>query len=546
MADTSDLWSTHLFSQSQQEAHSQLVGERLKRQLALETTGLLRPFYDAVVEEVGVTGSDLFMREGSDVTVLFRFGKAPIFKTQMAAFLEKAQKSQPDAHRSSGECLGVPYEHVSSPDRTVYVFSAYPEENLHVRTNSLAALERVLAAIRGKDGQGQSVTRLGDTSEFAYIRTLMPRGAAEEDGFIYLSDPFIRRMVGPQVKLTARRRTLCYNHLRMIGHASLLYRTEHGRVPSTLQELDTAGCSPGEFGKGKLTCPDGGQYSLSSDGSVGVCSHHGRPQYLTPCCEIPLQRVTGQEATEYRQFLEQYNQYWRTFFDPIAIRIQVAPKRYRIETIVLPLIDNSIYTNLARSLGGDPEPLDSLPVPKRNIFSLAVRVNKAELVRQSGLQSVLEIEEPAVAPTAQREAEDVGQKFRQLALGWHNFHDVYQAFPSSARPEPSDRTVGLSWRVRILPFMEQLALYEKFHLNEPWDSEHNRKLIAEMPAIYRPANDKLAAEGKTRFVTPRGEKMISPQTPPKDQLPAHHGRHEQYLDAGRNGRRTRRGVDQTG
>jgi len=54
---------------------------------------------------------------------------------------------------------------------------------------------------------------------------------------IYLSDPFIRCMVGPQLKLTERRRVLVYNHLRMIGHAAMLFRTEHGRAPKSLEEL---------------------------------------------------------------------------------------------------------------------------------------------------------------------------------------------------------------------------------------------------------------------------------------------------------------------
>ena len=43
----------------------------------------------------------------------------------------------------------------------------------------------------------------------------------------------------------------------------------------------------------------------------------------------------------------------------------------------------------------------------------------------------------------------------------------------------------LSWRVLILPYLEQEALYKEFHLDEPWDSPHNRTLIARMPAVYR-------------------------------------------------------------
>ena len=45
------------------------------------------------------------------------------------------------------------------------------------------------------------------------------------------------------------------------------------------------------------------------------------------------------------------------------------------------MIDNSIYTTLATALGGEPEPLDALPVPPQNIFSVAVRLNKEELLK---------------------------------------------------------------------------------------------------------------------------------------------------------------------
>ena len=171
------------------------------------------------------------------MTLLFRFRQPDVFKFQMDRFLTKAEQSILDAHRSEGEYLGVRYVHVSSPERAVHVFSAYPAPDLHVRSNSRVALQRVIEAIRGSDAMGQKVTRLGDTDEFAYIRTLLPRGAAEEDGLVYLSDPFIRRLVGPQLKLTERRRMLCYNHLRMIGHAALLYRTQTGKAAATLQEL---------------------------------------------------------------------------------------------------------------------------------------------------------------------------------------------------------------------------------------------------------------------------------------------------------------------
>lgn len=374
--DAGDLWGTHLFNQAYREARTQQVGERLKRQLALETEPALRPFYDLVVREVAVTGSDPFAREGSDVTILFQVKQPEIFKARMESFLANAEKAHPDAKRSAGQILGVDYVQLETPDRSVSVFAADPAPDLHVRSNSKVALARVIEAIKGRTADGQTVRRLGDAAEFAYIRTLLPLGAKEEDGLVYMSDPFIRRLVGPQLKLTERRRMLCYNHLRMIGHAALLYRTERGAWPTSLEDLVETNTSPGLFNQGELSCPDGGKYSLSEDGTTGVCSRHGRAEFMTPNIEIPVKEVTGTEADEYKAFLDEYNRYWRTYFDPIALRVKMTPQQYRLETIVLPLIDNSIYTSLAGVLGGKPEALDPLPVPKRNILSIAARLNK--------------------------------------------------------------------------------------------------------------------------------------------------------------------------
>ena len=108
-------------------------------------------------------------------------------------------------------------EYVGTPDRAIYVWSAYPKPDLHVRSNSKAALQRVLRAI----ADDREIARLGESAEYQYIRTLMVRGDEREDVFVYFSDPFIRRLVGPELKLTERRRRIAYNHLRMIGHGAM-------------------------------------------------------------------------------------------------------------------------------------------------------------------------------------------------------------------------------------------------------------------------------------------------------------------------------------
>ena len=497
-----DLWGAHLFSQATRSARTHRTTARLKTQLAVQTDPLTRPFYDMVVDEMAVTGSDLYFRIGSDVTLLFRIKQPEVFRMRMDGFLTAAEESRSDATRTTGKVLDVEYVHVGTPDRELSVFSAYPRPDLHVRSNSRAALERVLETIAGRAQNGPKNTPpLGESTEFKYIRTLMPLGAEEEHGFIYLSDPFIRRVVGPELKLTNARRLLCYNHLRMIGHAAMLYRTQVGRPAASLDELAQRNCAPGLFGEGNLQCPCGGEYQLSDDGTTGVCSHHGHARYLVPCREIPLTRVTKEEAARYKQFLDRYNSYWRTFFDPIAIRVQLTPKQYRAETIILPLIDNSIYSSMAMALGGEPEPLDDLPVPDRNIFSMAFKLDKPRLLAASGLKPP----EPEIkrknGPEENLRLSTVNLKM--IALAMHNYHDTRKSFPAVANFGRSNRAL-LSWRVHLLPFLEQGPLYQEFHLDEPWNSPHNKKLIGRMPDIYKSPGLEAAEAGKTTYVVPVG------------------------------------------
>lgn len=95
---------------------------------------------------------------------------------------------------------------------------------------------------------------------------------------------------------------------------------------------------------------------------------------------------------------------------------------------------------------------------------------------------------------------------KQLMLAMHNYHDVYGHFPMASSIK-KDGTRLLSWRVYVLPFIEQQALYQQFHLNEPWDSEHNKQLIAKMPKLFAaPTLSPAAVEkGMTTYVVPVGK-----------------------------------------
>ena len=72
---------------------------------------------------------------------------------------------------------------------------------------------------------------------------------------------------------------------------------------------------------------------------------------------------------------------------------------------------------------------------------------------------------------------------KQIALAMHNYESVYQTFTPAAIADKAGKPL-LSWRVAILPFLEQGALHQKFKLDEPWDSEHNLPLSKVAPKVY--------------------------------------------------------------
>ncbi|MGH7173828.1 MAG: DUF1559 domain-containing protein [Gemmataceae bacterium] len=74
---------------------------------------------------------------------------------------------------------------------------------------------------------------------------------------------------------------------------------------------------------------------------------------------------------------------------------------------------------------------------------------------------------------------------KKLALAMHNYNDTYNRLPLAATVGKNGKAL-LSWRVELLPFIEQQALYNQFKRDEPWNSPHNLKLLSKMPAVYAP------------------------------------------------------------
>jgi len=73
---------------------------------------------------------------------------------------------------------------------------------------------------------------------------------------------------------------------------------------------------------------------------------------------------------------------------------------------------------------------------------------------------------------------------KQIGLAFHNYNSANDKFPAAAILGPDGKPPH-SWRVAILPYIEQNDLYQQYKFDEPWDSPSNRKLLDKMPVIYR-------------------------------------------------------------
>jgi hypothetical protein len=72
---------------------------------------------------------------------------------------------------------------------------------------------------------------------------------------------------------------------------------------------------------------------------------------------------------------------------------------------------------------------------------------------------------------------------KQIVLAMYNFHDANKMLPPQAICDPNGKPL-LSWRVAVLPYLEENTLYQQFKLDEAWDSPHNIKLLENMPKVY--------------------------------------------------------------
>jgi RNA polymerase sigma factor (sigma-70 family) len=132
-----------------------------------------------------------------------------------------------------------------------------------------------------------------------------------------------------------------------------------------------------------------------------------------------------------------------------------------------------------------------------------IRTLEAELAAVQGKADGAAQPTPPTKPTAGLKQQSgiirSQNNLKQIGLAFHNYADTYGGkFPAAAICDRQGKPL-LSWRVALLPWLEQDALYRAFHLDEPWDSEHNKKLLEQMPKIFELPGVAMKQRGTTAY-----------------------------------------------
>jgi hypothetical protein len=314
---------------------------RYLAELGVETGELSRVLGPEVVADFALTGSDPYVHEGTDVTLIFRLKSPLLFQAALLKALATHGAAHGGTQSTSFGYEGVTVELSRSADGRVRQHRAVVGE-LSLVSNSGAAIKRVISAIVGK------TPRLADEPDFEYM--LARDAGVPADVLAFIGDRFVESVVGPAQKIAEARRQVALAELTAPPIAALLFGWVHGKSPSDENELLRSGL----LGAAELR--HGGGQRIEWQPGAPPRSAWGTPAALEPLIELPpVTKVSAVERDSYAEFARGYQARWSEYIDPIALRLSSArrgeSKGLHAELRVLPLVARDEAARF--DLGGD-------------------------------------------------------------------------------------------------------------------------------------------------------------------------------------------------
>ena len=315
--------------------------ERYERQLILEQTNLAKTFGHLAAEDVGLLLSDPFLKEGTDVSLIFYKPKMSLLAPAFDGFVANARAEHPDLEERVEKVEGFDVRILSTPDGERRQLRVDLDDAL-ILSNSRGALAKIL---RTRKGQYKALSTSGD---FGYMRTLYPADDPKESAFLFISDAFVSRVTSPGIKILQARRAEAIADLQAVGFAALLYGWLEGHPPKDADEI----IAHGLMAATELTHSDGSKIQFSTEQGAHS-TRWGHLGSMRPLIDHPIDLVTAAEKEAYERFISNYQGYWSTFVDPIGVRLERLDdgKRYNIDAHMLPLIASREYAEIIRYAG---------------------------------------------------------------------------------------------------------------------------------------------------------------------------------------------------
>lgn len=307
------------------------ITQRYLGKLGLSERWVRSLMNSGAVRELAVMLPDLFLVDGTDLTVVCRLSNP---KVAAAALMVLGLSSLDDIVARKADDGGD-------------AFWTQRDDLLLISTQR-SELERVLALVEDPSGS------LGQSDEFRYMLSRQPINANTR-AYAYFSDPFVRRLVGPAVKIGQLRRLQARTEMEAIAAGQLLHRADGRGATTSIEQLVELGYVPRLQRVTDAILTEAGEVTSTLFGSL---------QHLSTLLDAPVTDVSNLEAKAYKSYVDRYNRFWRRFFDPIGVRFdQVSPREMALSVFILPLVDNSMYQGLRQVLIAG-ENVAPLPLPE--------------------------------------------------------------------------------------------------------------------------------------------------------------------------------------
>jgi hypothetical protein len=343
LLDQVESWGTPAAQMASGDAEDHALVGRTMAALGLDRGPLTSTFGPAAVSDLALVGSDPYVKEGTDVTILFHLKSASLFDSGIAAALAAQEQAHGHVTVESLTLAGVDVKVARSADGSVRQHRATVGD-VAIVSNSPGALKHVLEAAQGKG------PRLADETDFRYM--LARDAGTPADALAYMGDRFVAEVVGPRQKIAEARRQVALAELTTPGFAALLYGLMNGKSPSSVDELLASRLLARE------DMTHAGGAPIAWHPGEAARSPWGTAAALTPLIDLPSpDLVTASEKGGYERFAQSYQYAWSRYIDPVALRVALAPpagdgsSRLTVDLRELPLLDATEYAKIRAEAG---------------------------------------------------------------------------------------------------------------------------------------------------------------------------------------------------